>query len=580
MRLRVLFTWVWAGLSLLRRHGPVAFFWHLIATDRWVPGLKRDLGFLPVARRIPGQEIFGAIDFPADGTEVPRRFITVFGGALSFGAAIDRIELLVDGRPAGLARIGINRLDYATAFKEPEAPVAGFSFPLDLAAVPHDRSWTVLTPLAHTMDGQVHALRSISLRLGKPATVPRLRSPDRYPSPPRRQEVLKIACFAHDLDFGGAQIYLYELLRRFPEVETGAEWTVVAPWKGPMAKRLRRLGARVHLTGEIPMDGGLHEDRIAEIAGWLQSEHFNAVVANTLGTFPAIEAAYGAGLPSLWAIHESYTVTGWFAANNRWNLDPAVTARVGRCFKLASSVLFVSDATRDLHLGDGMIGDLVTVPYGIDLGEIAQYRLANTRAGLRKKLRIPAEANVFVCVAIFGQRKNQSLLVQAFRGIAERDPAAQLFLVGAARDPYSEAVRQLCARLGLAERVHVCDVDSDPFRWYSVADLFVLPSDVESLPRSMLEAMGFGVPVAMSSAWGVPEVITDGVNGLLFEPSSIGEIERCLMRFLDMGPGERQKVGEAGRLTVAAKYDSIHYVRRYAEMLNALALPDRLRTEP
>jgi glycosyltransferase involved in cell wall biosynthesis len=122
----------------------------------------------------------------------------------------------------------------------------------------------------------------------------------------------------------------------------------------------------------------------------------------------------------------------------------------------------------------------------------------------------------------------------------------------------------------MADRVHVCNVDPDPFQWYSVADLFVLPSDVESLPRSMLEAMAFGVPVAMSDAWGVPEVITDGVNGLLFGASSVGEVERCLRRFLEMSAREREKIGDAGRQTVAAKYDSIHYVRRYAELLTEM----------
>jgi glycosyltransferase involved in cell wall biosynthesis len=53
-----------------------------------------------------------------------------------------------------------------------------------------------------------------------------------------------------------------------------------------------------------------------------------------------------------------------------------------------------------------------------------------------------------------------------------------------------------------------------------MADGFALLSDVESMPRSIMEAMGFGLPVLASRVYGIPELIDDGKTGLLIEPNS------------------------------------------------------------
>ena len=68
----------------------------------------------------------------------------------------------------------------------------------------------------------------------------------------------------------------------------------------------------------------------------------------------------------------------------------------------------------------------------------------------------------------------------------------------------------------LGPRLRLEPIAQDPYRWYHAADALMLASDIESMPRSLLEAMAFGLPVVAASAWGVPELVTDGVNGFLF----------------------------------------------------------------
>jgi glycosyltransferase involved in cell wall biosynthesis len=86
----------------------------------------------------------------------------------------------------------------------------------------------------------------------------------------------------------------------------------------------------------------------------------------------------------------------------------------------------------------------------------------------------------------------------------------------------------------------------------------------------MLEAMAFGVPVLGSAVFGVPELIDDGVNGLLFKPSSARDAENVLRRFLQLSAEERQSLGVAGQELVKSTRSSDRYASQYRDLLIAL----------
>jgi glycosyltransferase involved in cell wall biosynthesis len=122
----------------------------------------------------------------------------------------------------------------------------------------------------------------------------------------------------------------------------------------------------------------------------------------------------------------------------------------------------------------------------------------------------------------------------------------------------------------MTDRCRIVPIDSDTYRWYRAADLLLSASDVESLPRSMLEAMCFGVPVLSASVFGVPELVGDGENGFLFEPNDLDALIAALNRVLVLEPAELTHVGDAGRRHVLGHYDSSGYAEDLLRLCQGL----------
>jgi glycosyltransferase involved in cell wall biosynthesis len=86
------------------------------------------------------------------------------------------------------------------------------------------------------------------------------------------------------------------------------------------------------------------------------------------------------------------------------------------------------------------------------------------------------------------------------------------------------------------------------------AQIFVLMSNYEGMPRSILEAMRAGLPVIASRTAGIPEIVVDGVTGLVVEPHDVDGLVAALSRLFD-DAGLRARIGQAGRKSFEARYE-------------------------
>ncbi len=132
------------------------------------------------------------------------------------------------------------------------------------------------------------------------------------------------------------------------------------------------------------------------------------------------------------------------------------------------------------------------------------------------------------------ERKGYQDLIAAFAGVVEQVADARLVFCGSGEEAKARA---LCEELGIEDAVEFHgwvgdDAKADELRKASV---FCLPSYDEGLPMGVLEAMSSGVPIVTTPVGGVPDVLTDEVSALLFEPGDVAGLRDRLTRLLQDG---------------------------------------------
>mgnify|MGYP001228245011 FL=1 len=156
-----------------------------------------------------------------------------------------------------------------------------------------------------------------------------------------------------------------------------------------------------------------------------------------------------------------------------------------------------------------------------------------------------------LCVARMYPRKRVGDLLEAAALLRPRIPGVRVRIVG--KGPGWENAARLHARLGLGETVTLLgDVSRDRLaEEYVSADIFCLPSVQESFGIVFLEAMAAGLPVVACRAAAIPEVVEDGVTGLLVPPRDPAGVAGAL-EALAVDPERARAMGEAGRHAVRA----------------------------
>ena len=202
---------------------------------------------------------------------------------------------------------------------------------------------------------------------------------------------------------------------------------------------------------------------------------------------------------------------------------------------------------------------------------------AMRRAEWRSQHAVPQDALVYTCIAGLRPQKNHRLLLQAFAGAAQRLPKAQLLLVGPPDrlDPnYAESLKALAQELGLEQCVRFLGSRADVPNILRASDVFVLSSDYEGNPLSVLEAMATGLPVVSTAVGGVPELVQDGATGLLVPAGDAHALAEAMTQIGRDAP-LRAAIGNAARQTALQRFDvrvmSRAYAALYQQLLHACA---------
>ncbi len=190
----------------------------------------------------------------------------------------------------------------------------------------------------------------------------------------------------------------------------------------------------------------------------------------------------------------------------------------------------VSDAIRQVMIHDGVPASRIeTVHSGIDVSKVAQ--APDRSAELRAELGVPDGHALVATVGHMADHKGQRYLIDAIPQILAARPKTTFMIVGDG-ELRSDLVR-LAERLGVSASLKLPGFRTDVPSLLKAMDVFVMPSHMEGLGTSVLDAMAAGVPVVGTEAGGMPESILDEVTGLVCPIRDSSAIAVAVLRMLD-----------------------------------------------
>jgi glycosyltransferase involved in cell wall biosynthesis len=299
------------------------------------------------------------------------------------------------------------------------------------------------------------------------------------------------------------------------------------------------LAAWALLTAGVPT-----AIRLAVVARRMKADviHTNGMKAHLLGGL----AGRLARVPAVWHLRD---------------FPPA--GQTGRLFaraarRLPRLVLAVSEAVaRAVRPSDSKAARVVTLYDPLDT---RRFHPGLSRAQLREELGIGHAIPLVGLVAHLTPWKGHELFLDIARAVMDTGSLARFVVVGGpiyetnGHAGYAEGLHRRASALGLADRVTFLGARTDVPEILTALDVLVhCPTAPEPLGRVLAEAMVVGRPIVAARCGGIPEIVEDGVTGLLVEPGHVAGFASGVIQLLD-DPTLRERLASLGRRHVEARF--------------------------
>ncbi|MBU0638910.1 MAG: glycosyltransferase [Planctomycetes bacterium] len=189
------------------------------------------------------------------------------------------------------------------------------------------------------------------------------------------------------------------------------------------------------------------------------------------------------------------------------------------------------------------------------------------RAAWREREGFSPDDFLFVFVARFMVQKNHKLLLRSFPEVVAADQRARLLLVG--DGPLRPELEELIRAQGIQERVHLLGLRTDVADILAAADIFVMSSDWEGNPLTVMEAMAAGKPVVSTDVGGVAELVEDGKSGLIVPPGDQGALVGAMTRVM-REPELVERMGQAAVERALDRFDVSAMARGYETLYESM----------
>jgi glycosyltransferase involved in cell wall biosynthesis len=288
--------------------------------------------------------------------------------------------------------------------------------------------------------------------------------------------------------------------------------------QGSTVRKLERKGIPVTVIDEP--DDAIATGAVAALLAELRPEvvHNHMYRAELVGTRAAI-ALGEIGRP------RPYVVSTVHSSRVRSEEDRRIlrllTPRIDRLIAVSRSIV------AKLHAEGRDTAPISLIHNGVDL---ERYDHQGPCCTLREEYGLPSEGPIVGVVARLEPEKGHPTLLEAWRSVVAAVPDATLLVVG--EGSRREVLEALAVELGIADRVVFTGRRDDVPAVTAALDVAVLPSYREALGLSVLEAMALSRPVVASEVGGIPEMIEDGITGLLVPPHDPAALAAAIVRLL------------------------------------------------
>jgi glycosyltransferase involved in cell wall biosynthesis len=189
------------------------------------------------------------------------------------------------------------------------------------------------------------------------------------------------------------------------------------------------------------------------------------------------------------------------------------------------------------------------------------------RERLRELAGVPGNGLVVLAAGRLSSEKGFRVLVEAVGLVVKSNESVRCVLFGEGTE--RPQLERRIDELGLHDHFILAGFRDDLDRWLPWADLVVLPSFTEGLPNVALEASAAGVPLVATAVGGTPEVVCDGLNGLLVLPGDPAALAQSILRMC--GSEElRQTMGDAGQRFMQERFSFAAQAEAYERLFARL----------
>lgn len=341
--------------------------------------------------------------------------------------------------------------------------------------------------------------------------------------------------------FGGAETMCENLTYALKKI--GHEICVVSLYgeRTPISERMEQAGVKIrYLDKKL----GLDVSMVPKLRKIMAEEKPDVVHTHLDVIKYAVAAAKLAGVKK--CVHTVHNVADKEAEGTAQKIINKTYFSLGWSTPVALS----PEVRKSICAFYGLKAEKVPVIYnGVDLSRC-----------ISKERYETGETVKLIHVGRFNEQKNHAGLLRAFKMLLSEYPNCHLDLVGDGE--LMEETKALAKKLEISEKVRFLGSQSNVYSYLQDADIFVLPSNYEGMPMTIIEAMGTGLPIVATRVGGVPDMLKDGESGLLV-PCDENAVAQALAKLVS-DESLRKRLGEKAK-EESARFSAGYMAEEYGK---------------